>query len=267
MKNLERNKKPKRINDNDNNNNFNDDNNKNKIYSKKGNYYEIASNKKFNINNNKINNNQNININEYKKDRNFFNCFNNKEKEDINFSDTESFLSLFKNSNNYDYKKGKKLKNNKRYTFYDNKNQNIMTFFPKNGKSNFHKDKQIIISIRKLIENEKYNQLFDFIEKDINLGSRIPNYISNISKEILDNSNEINYDKIKSCINNDKYEILYDNNNSNNDKNNLNNNSNIIIEDKDESEINMDDNNNKIIINDKYENMILKNYIYYLKPI
>ena len=196
--------------------------------------------------------NNNKKLNEYKKDRNFFNCFTNREKEDINFSDTESFLSLFKNNNNYENKKGRKLKNikkNRINPFLDNsKNQNIMTFFPQTGKTTFHKDKQIMISIRKLIDNEKYNQLFDFIENDINLGARIPHYISNISIEIFNNSNDINYDKINSCKNNSgQYEILYNNNNFN--KNNSNNN--IVIEENDLNE--NDINNNKIIINNKYE--------------
>ena len=208
MNNLERNNKKR------NNNNEERPNNNNN-YSKKGNYYEIASNKKFNINNNKLNNNQNLNLNEYKKERNFFNCFANREKEDINFSDTESFLSLFKNNFNHERKLHKnKIKKNRLNSLYDDsQNQNIMTFFPKTGRTTFHKDKQIMIAIRKLIDNEKYTQLFDFIENDIHLGARIPHYISNISIEIFNNSNDINYDKINSCKNSEGvFEILYNNN-------------------------------------------------------
>ena len=247
MNNLERNKKKKEekkeieINDE----NINIDN----IFSKKGNYYEIASKKKFNTNNNGIYNNKKIN--EYKKDRNFFNCFKKREKEDINLSDTESFLSLFKSdNNNNDNKRARKNrinnKKNKLNIFYDNsRNQNIMTFFPRNVKNSFHKDRQIMISIRKLVNNEKYNQLYEFIENDISLGARIPRYISSISSEISNNSNDINYDKINSCKNNiGQYEILYS---SNGDK--KNNNSFILLDDQNDNECDI----NKIIINNKYD--------------
>ena len=250
MNHLERNKKRKReekkIIDNNNNNDLINNN----IFSKKGNYYEIASTKKFNMNaNSKLCNNKNIN--EYKKDRNFFNCFTNREKDDINFSDTESFLSLFKsNNNNNDNKRGRKKINNKKNKlniFYDNsRNQNIKSFFPITGKTSDLKDKQIMMCIRKLVDNEKFSQLFDFIENDINLGAQIPYYISNITSEIFNNSNDINYDKINTCKNNNgQYEILY---NSNRDV--QNNTTNDIIE-INENEYNI--NNNKIIINSKYD--------------
>jgi len=207
-------------------------NNKNNIYNKKSIYYEIMSTKNFNLDtsNNIL---KNKNLNEYKKDRNFFNCFNNREKEDINFSDTESFLQLFNNKqNSYQNKR-----RNKKKIIYDNaKNQNIMAFFPKTGKTNFHKDKQIIISMKKLIDNEKFSNLFEFIENDINAGGVIPHYISNISIEIFNNSNDINFEKINTCkSNNGQYEILY--NNSNNQDYIGNN----LIS------------NNKMIINNKYD--------------
>ena len=235
MNNFERNKKRKKeekYNKNKISNNNGEQNNNNNVYNKKGIYYEIASTKNFNLdtNNNIL---KNKNINEYKKDRNFFNCFNNREKEDINFSDTESFLQLFNNKQNLNKNKRKNKKNN----LYDNsKNQNIMTFFPKTDKINFHKDKQIIISMKKLIENEKFSNLFEFIENDIIAGGIIPHYISNISIEIANNSNDINCEKLNTCRNNNgQYEILY----SNNNKQDYNGN-NLIS-------------NNKMIINNKYD--------------
>ena len=207
-------------------------NNNNNIYNKKGIYYEIASTKNFNLDTND-NILKNKNINEYKKDRNFFNCFNNREKEDINFSDTESFLQLFNNKPNCN----KNRRKNKKNIIYDSsKNQNIMTFFPKKDKINFHKDKQIIISMKKLIDNEKFSNLFEFIENDINAGGIIPHYISNISIEMFNYSNDINCEKINTCRNNTgQYEILY----SNSNKQDYNGN-NLIS-------------NNKMIINNKYD--------------
>ena len=235
MNNFERNKKRKKEEkynkDKICKNNF-DYNNNNNVYNKKGIYYEIASTKNFNLdtNNNIL---KNKNINEYKKDRNFFNCFNNREKEDINFSDTDSFLQLFNNKPNV-YKNKRK---NKKNMIYDNsKNQNIMTFFPKKDKINFHKDKQIIISMKKLIDNEKFSNLFEFIENDIKAGGIIPHYISNICIEIFNNSNDINCEKINTCKNNNgQYEILY----SNSNKQDYNGN-NLLS-------------NNKMIINNKYD--------------
>ena len=221
MNNFERNKKKKKEEKNNNyGNNFN----------RKGIYYEIASTKNFNLDTTD-NILKNKNINEYKKDRNFFNCFNNREKEDINFSDTESFLQLFNNKQNPTRNKKKKKEN---IIYNNSKNQNIMTFFPKTAKPNFHKDKQIIISMKRLIDNEKFNNLFEFIENDINAGGVIPHYISNISIEISNNSNDINCEKINTCKNiKGEYEILYsDSNNQDHNGNNLTSNNKIIIKNK-----------------------------------
>ena len=197
LKNLEKNKKykiekteEKKVNNN--------------IRSKKGNYYEIASKKNFNIDLNideKNNINNDINMKENKNERRFFNCFINREKEDLNFSDTDSFLSLFNNPKNDGYKRRNKNTNNNRKLklkeYYDNsRNQNINTFFPKISKDNFIKDRQIVISIRKLIDNEKYQELFNFIMKDINLDSKIPQYISDICSKIFKYSNEIDFEKL-----------------------------------------------------------------------
>ena len=94
VKNIEKNRKYK-VKDN----NFKEQNAKFRVRSKKGNYYDIASKKDFNMDmnidlevNEKINDEK-----EYKNERKFFNCFSNREKEDLNFSDTDSFMSFFKN--------------------------------------------------------------------------------------------------------------------------------------------------------------------------
>ena len=234
VKNIEKNRKYK-VKDN----NFKEQNAKFRVRSKKGNYYDIASKKDFNMDmnidlevNEKINDEK-----EYKNERKFFNCFSNREKEDLNFSDTDSFMSFFKNPKIERKKnKNRKLKINE---FYDNsRNQNIMTFFPKTTKETFIKDRQIVISMRKLIDNEKYNELFNFIERDIEQRAKIPNYIKNITIEIFNYSNDINMEKINTCKINDRYEIKLWNNFDNSNK------------EKQTSEIKE---NNLIIINNKYD--------------
>ena len=208
----------------------------NNFRSKKGNYYEIASKKNFNIdfNLNEKNNNDNTK-NTNKNEKRFFNCFTNREKEDLNFSDTDSFLSLFNNAKNDGiYKrKNRNTNNNKKFKlkeYYDNsRNQNINTFFPKISKDNFIKDRQIVISIRKLIDNEKYEELFNFILKDINLDSKIPQYISDICNKIFKYSNEIDSEKLNKYKTINGYEI------------NMNNSDNSIIQE------------NKILIGDQFD--------------
>ena len=216
VKNLEK-KKIYKVNDD----NINHEEKLRNIRSKKGNYYEIASQKNFNMDmdldviidiNNKINND------EFKNERKFFNCFANKEKEVINFSDTDSFLSLFSNPKNEGNKR-KNRNNNKKLRlkdFYDNsRNQNINTFFPKISKDNFIKDRQTVISIRKLIDNEKYGELFDLIKKDINLDSRIPQHISDIYNKIFNYSNDIDIEKLNEYKTNNGYLIKINNNYNN----------------------------------------------------
>ena len=197
-------------------NNINDiklEEKRNNIRSKKGNYYEIASKKNFNMdidNDLKVNN-----VNENKNERNYFNCFANREKEDINFSDTDSFLSLFNNPKS-EVNQRKNRNNNKRFKlkdYYDNsRNQNINTFFPKLSKDNFLKDRQIVISIRQLIDNEKYEELFNFIKRDINLDSKIPQYISDIYNKIFTYSNDIDFEKLNKYKTSNGYEISIKNN-------------------------------------------------------
>ena len=214
VKNLEKNKKYKV--DENKVNNINYEEKKQKIRSKKGNYFDIASKKNFNMDIEiEIRSNNDLNINENKNERKYFNCFTNREKEDINFSDTESFLSLFKNPKN----EGNIRKNkagNKKFKlkdYYDiSRNQNINTFFPKISKDNFIKDRQIVMSIRKLIDNEKYEELFNFIQRDINLDSKIPQYISDIYNKIFSYSNDIDFEKLNKYKTNSGYEINIKNN-------------------------------------------------------
>ena len=209
----------------------------NNIRSKKGNYYEIATQKNFNMDIKEKNKND-ININENKNERRFFNCFTNREKEDVNFSDTDSFLSMFNNPKNEGNRR-KNKNNNKKFKkdYYDNsRNQNINTFFPKISKDNFIKDRQIVISIRKLIDNEKYEELFNFIKKDINLDSKIPQYISEISNKIFSYSNDINIEKLNLFKKGDKYEIK------------INNSDKIINLDN-----NKEHNENTLLINDQFD--------------
>ena len=213
----------------------------NNFRSKKGNYYEIASKKNFNLDlnlNEKNNNDINFNINSNKNEKRFFNCFTNREKEDLNFSDTDSFLSLFNNAKNDGVYKRKNRNNNNNKKFklkeyYDNsRNQNINTFFPKISQDNFIKDRQIVISIRKLIANEKYEELFNFIMKDINLDSKIPQYVSDICNKIFKYSNEIDFEKLNKYKTLNGYEVKM---------NNSDNSDNLIIQE------------NIIIINDQFD--------------
>ena len=237
--NLERNKKNKFKEDNIYNiSDIKQEAKRNNIRSKKGNYYEIASKKNFNMDidiDNKLNN-----VNENKNGRKYFNCFTNREKEDINFSDTDSFLSLFNNPKD-EVNKRKNRNNNKRFKlkdYYDNsRNQNINTFFPKISKDNFIKDRQIVISIRKLIDNEKYEELFNFIKRDINLESKIPQYITDIYNKIFTYSNDIDFDKLNKYKTSNGYEIGIKNNL---DKSNE-------LENQDEIRI------SKLIINDQFD--------------
>ena len=213
IRNLEKNKKFK--------NNENDINiikkeeKRNNLRSKKGNYYEIASKKNFNMDIDiEIKLDNNINGNQNKNERKYFNCCTNREKEDINFSDTDSFLSLFNNPKNEENRRRNK-NNNRKFKlkdYYDNsRNQNINTFFPKISQDNFIKDRQIVISIRKLIDNEKYEDLFKFIKNDINSNSKIPQFISDIYQKMFTYSNDIDFEKLKKFKINNGYEITYNN--------------------------------------------------------
>ena len=236
LKNLEKNTIYK---NNDNNiNEINYEEKRNNIRSKKGNYHEIASKKNFNMDIEiDIKSNNDLNTNEYKNERKYFNCFNNRDKEDINFSDTDSFLSLFNNPKEEGNKR--KNRNNKKFRlkdYFDNsRNQNINTFFPKISNDKFIKDRQIVISIRKLIDNEKYEELFNFIERDINKESKIPQYIIEINNKIFGYSNDIDFDKLNKYKTNLGYEININNNSVNNQQENI------------------DDINEKLIINDQFD--------------
>ena len=215
---------------------------RNIIKSKKGNYYEIASKKNFTMDiDMDLKSNDEMNKNENKNERKYFNCFTNREKEDINFSDTDSFLSLFNNPKNQEIKR-KNRNNNKKFRlkdYYDNsRNQNINTFFPKISKDNFLKDRQIVISIRKLIDNEKYEELFNFIKRDINKDSKIPQYITDIYNKIFSYSNDIDFEKLDKYKKINGYEITT--------RNNLENKSN---EQQNHEEIK----DNKLVINDQFD--------------
>ena len=177
----------------------------------KNQYYEILSSKG-KLKNREIKNKKYQNKKEEKEEANFFNCFTIPDKEDINISDTESFLSLF--NRNQDLNKIKKNKrNNKKINsiFCTEKNQKLNEFFPVSGKSiSFIKnDKQIVFNIKSFIENTKYNFFYNFIENDISNNKIIPRFISDIAKEMSDYGNSIlDEEKLINYKNNEnKYEI------------------------------------------------------------